>query len=501
MIKSTGRYKQLRTEVISGMAFLALVGTPSLRADLRGDLWSEFRAGSMIEALPEIEQSKRGGQTSGWYFSGMKAMLDYDFEKAQKDFTEYKRLSKKGAPNIYNDAVDEALKGLNEGKLQFERFQDIVVIDSYEVDRDDFFRKLRIPLSAGRIVAAEEAVGKKNNCGESAYISEGGDFIMWSEEAGANTHDISGSETFFSGETYNEDGEENIVLLEANVLADGSLSEPRPIDGLGKYPDFPFLTADGTTLYYSAEGGDSVGGRDIFIASRDPQTGEYRTPVNAGFPFNSAADDYLLAIDEENGVGWWATDRHILPDNKIMLYVFILPEGRSNFNGDPEEKRARGVLDDVRITWSEPEKEDPEEMTEGDSEGPAELQSEEEIIAARRAREKCYMDKAAEIRKIKPGQKPRRKDCMIPVAPGKYIYSVEDVNTPQEKNLVNKYIVAEREYSDVKNDLDKARKEYSVRPSKALGEKITGMEASEVKLRNNLTHILSSLYKELKQKH
>ncbi|MDE5843041.1 MAG: hypothetical protein K2H35_04825, partial [Muribaculaceae bacterium] len=311
MRKSTRRYIQFRTEVISGMALLALAGTPSLRADLRGDLWSEFNAGSMAEALPMIEESKKSGQAAGWYFSGMKAMLDFDFDKAQKEFAEYKRVAKKNGTTTYNEAVEEALHGLNEGRLQFDRFQNIVVIDAIEVDRDDFFKHLRLPLSAGRIVAAPEIVKNKNGCGETAYISESGDLIMWSEDS-----------VDAAGEDNSDVSDEEVVMMEADVLADGSISEPRKIEELGIYPDFPFLTADGSTLYYSAEGNNSVGGRDIFIASRDPQTGEYRTPVNAGFPYNSAADDYLLAIDEENGVGWWATDRRVLPGNKIMLYVF-----------------------------------------------------------------------------------------------------------------------------------------------------------------------------------
>lgn len=467
-----------RIAMIAGMTLLALSGTPSLRADLRDDIRREYGVTTLEEALPSIDQAKKGGSPSGWYFSGMIAMLDYDFPKAKKDFAEYKRLTKKGSGGEYNKSVDNALAGLKEAEQQFERFQDIVVIDAYEVDRDNFFKQLRLPLSAGRVTSTSEVPGDNADRGEAAFISEGGDYLIWSQVPESEADSVASPQP---------------ILMEANVLADGSMSAPRFIDLEVEDPDFPFMTADGATLYFSAEGENSVGGRDIFIASRDAATGEYRAPVNAGFPFNSAADDYLLAIDEENGVGWWATDRRMLPDNKITLYVFMLPEGRKNFEGDDDQKRLRGCLDDIRVTWEAAEVED------ADDEDENVILDQEEIYARQEAREKAFRQKAEDIRKIKPGQKPRRKECMIPIAPGKYIYSADDVSTTLQKELVEKYIRADREYEVLKQDLDKKRREYAKSPSKAAGDAIKKMEEKEEAARQNLTQILSALYKEIKQ--
>ncbi|MDE5843499.1 MAG: hypothetical protein K2H35_07185, partial [Muribaculaceae bacterium] len=196
---------------------------------------------------------------------------------------------------------------------------------------------------------------------------------------------------------------------------------------------------------------------------------------------------------------WWATDRHVLPGNKIMLYVFMLPDGRKNFEGEDDDKRARGILSDVRVTWFSPESESIEDDENDDEDtSPAEI-SEEDKLAQQRARERSYIEKAAEIKKIKPGQHARRKECMIPVAPGRYIYSPEEATNAQEKALIENYINAEKEYSTLKNELDKLRREYSSSPGKALGEKILEMENAEVKMRNSLTQILSQFYQQYKK--
>lgn len=468
--------------IFAGIALLAFASPQSLRADLRRELSEKFSTTSLEAVRPLIEESKQAGLPEGYYFSGRLAMLGYDFDQASKDFAEYARLSKAKKVNEYADQVAEALSGVKEGKTQFERMQDIVVIDAVNVDKDSFLKHLRLPQSAGRVVSATEIPGDASNRGSGGYISESGDLMLWSEWGKAKP------------ESTDNAGEEEIdIFKEASRLTDGSLSEAQVEGNFGESPDYPFLTSDGMTLYFSAYGNNSVGGRDIFIASRDPQTGNFRQPVNAGFPFNSSADDYLLAVDEENGVGWCATDRHLL-DGQVTLYVFMLPEGRKNFEGPEEEKRARGVLNDIRITWNN----SASSLSEGGEEAENEVaKSPEELAKEQAARENEYKEKAAEIRKIVPGQKPRRNLCRIPIKGGGYIYSPDDVKTPTQRRLVEEYIRAEKEYTVLKTNLDKKRRLYATSPSDNLGVRISGMEKEEAARKMELTRILSALYKEM----
>ena len=63
-------------------------------------------------------------------------------------------------------------------------------------------------------------------------------------------------------------------------------------------------------------------------------------------PFNSPANDYLYAIDEENNLGWFVSDRY-QPEGKVCIYVFIPTSSRDIYiiNEDNVEQ----VIDAARL--------------------------------------------------------------------------------------------------------------------------------------------------------
>ena len=70
-------------------------------------------------------------------------------------------------------------------------------------------------------------------------------------------------------------------------------------------------------------------------------------------PFNSEANDYMYAADEESGIGYFVSDRR-QPEGKVCVYIFILPETRRSY--DPSkytEQQIRDFADITRIadTW------------------------------------------------------------------------------------------------------------------------------------------------------
>lgn len=432
--------------------------------------------GSRRESYLAFMEARQKGVPEASLYLGRLAMLDFNFAEAQKMFGEYVEKMRKTKRSLDPDfEYDKA--DCEEGKRQFDRMQEIVVIDAVKVPRKEFFKYLRLPLSAGRVLPVSELPLKAGReRGTTGYISESGDLIMWTE-----ANDSTGM----------------LQLMEASRLMDGTLSEPHASpEFLGQEGDVinPFLSADGTTLYFAANGDNSVGGYDIFLATRDPLTGEYLQPVNAGIPFNSAADEYIMAIDEENGVGWWATDRHFLPDDRIMLYVYILPETRVNLNAADDEKRLRARLEDIRLTWIPVE-----DANENDEEEEDEINEETPEKPDVEALAKKYSALASEIRKIEPGQKPRRHDCKIPIGHGKYIYSVDDVKTEEEKRLVEEYITAERRYQSDCSLLKEMRIDWARQDSRAASGEISKLEENVDSQKRNLTAILSSLYKLLKK--
>lgn len=139
-------------------------------------------------------------------------------------------------------------------------------------------------------------------------------------------------------------------LVTSHMLADGSWEKPvslgESIDNMvGAVWDnigFPFLMPDGTTLYFAADNDDSLGGWDIFV-TRDNGNG-FLEPQNIGMPYNSPYNDFLMAIDEVTGAGWWVTDRNQIP-GKLTVYVFVPQELRINHPADTPD-----LIDRAKIT-------------------------------------------------------------------------------------------------------------------------------------------------------
>ena len=100
--------------------------------------------------------------------------------------------------------------------------------------------------------------------------------------------------------------------------------------------NYPFLLLDGVTVYFASDGENSIGGYDLFVTRFTPSTNSYLPPENIGFPFNSPANDYMMVIDEQRKLGWFATDRH-QPNGKVLIYNFVPNEVKSIVHTDDKD--------------------------------------------------------------------------------------------------------------------------------------------------------------------
>lgn len=87
----------------------------------------------------------------------------------------------------------------------------------------------------------------------------------------------------------------------------------------------PCVLADGVTIYFASDREGGLGGYDIYRSRFNTNTNTYLNPENVGFPFNSNADDYFMIIDENEGLGYFATNRGCAADYAIM-YTYLLNE-------------------------------------------------------------------------------------------------------------------------------------------------------------------------------
>lgn len=118
--------------------------------------------------------------------------------------------------------------------------------------------------------------------------------------------------------------------------------------------NFPFLMPDATTLFFSAKGHNSIGGFDIYTTRLDVDNGGFYIPDNYGLPYNSTANDYLLAIDERNNLGWLVSDRY-QPEDKVCIYIFVPNKNRvklaqEGFDNNTIKKLAQ--LNSIQDTWN-----------------------------------------------------------------------------------------------------------------------------------------------------
>lgn len=310
---------------------------------------------------PVVKKSPRNGNANYWYGAALAALGrtdealaplkraaersvpeaalalariatdNYEAADAREYYDQYERMMTKARRDI-PDEVSEAQSRLVLMENMLSRVEKITVIDSLVVDAGNFFSHYRLSPEAGSLVSG---VTVHIPDAEMAFVPQNNTEILYADA----------------------DSLGNFVLMGADILDDGSIDSARPLEGEdlagGGNAEYPFLMADGLTLYYANDGEGSLGGYDIFLTRRSDNG--YLQPQNIGMPYNSPYDDYMMAIDETTGVGWWATDRNRIP-GKVTIYIFIQSENRVNVDADDPNLVSLAKLNNISLT-REPGKE------------------------------------------------------------------------------------------------------------------------------------------------
>ena len=184
----------------------------------------------------------------------------------------------------------------------------ICFIDSFLVSKDDLFSTYIIGESTGSFYPS------------SAFFDDDSEGEVFMPETGQNI-------------LYSRMTSQGQFRLFSKYKSFDRWTDETPINGLDTDGDlrYPFLQNDGITIYYAATGSESMGGLDIFVSRYNSATGKYLKPENIGMPFNSDANDYLYVVDEDNNLGWFATDRR-QPEGMVCIYVFIPSERYQKYN-------------------------------------------------------------------------------------------------------------------------------------------------------------------------
>lgn len=404
----------------------------------------------MGTALPSLLTAQRASaDLASLLERGREAFLDYDFDKALKFYAEYRQKAKRARQPIVED-IDRYEAQAKTGLRLMEVVQQLVVIDSVAVPAVDFFKHVRIPASAGFLMPAEEIPFKDGaEYASMAFTPESQSLMLWAQP----------------------DSLGNFRIVESARLVDGSYAEPvytPDFLGAGGDADFPTLSPDGVTLWYSSDGDGSMGGYDIFETVRDAATGEYMPPSNVGMPFNSPYDDFLLVTDEQNGVGWWATDRNSLED-MVTLYVYMLPEMRRNVDPESDDLMSLARLSEYKLTW------------EADT-----LDNSAQ-----------YTQLASEIRAIRPGARPKPAEFHFQVSGGKVYTRYDQLPDPRSRTAMKNYQKGLADFDKERAALDALRRQYAAGRTSSLSERILerekSVDAARHALRKLRNEVLTSL--------
>ena len=216
-------------------------------------------------------------------------------------------------------------------KDMLEATQQIMFIDSVVVDKQNFLESYRLNAEAGTVTGYNSFFRSEDQPYSTVYVNQLGNKCWFAQNGRLYTADLLGN----------------------------TWSEPAPLEGLGQYQrtNYPFMMSDGTTLYFAAISDEGLGGLDIYVSRYDSETGKYLLAENIGLPFNSSANDYMYAIDEMNGIGYFATDRR-QPEGKVCIYTFIPNQKRVTYSTEELDKaaiRSRAKIERIADTWGDGE--------------------------------------------------------------------------------------------------------------------------------------------------
>lgn len=223
-------------------------------------------------------------------------------DKLKKNITQAKRRRKDAS------LMEAQLERCNRGMQALRGTDRLVVIDSVVVDKKSFLQAYNISDDLGKVSLSKDG-------SYTEFLTQRGNIL------------------------YSVDNENGRMQLCTYFIENGKRAEKNVIEGLGVSGDmnYPFLMPDGSTLYFAARAFDGLGNYDLYVTRYDYEDNRYYKAESLGFPYNSYANDYMMVINEEKNLGWFASDRY-QPEDKVCIYIFIPNSSRHPYDYENEDK-------------------------------------------------------------------------------------------------------------------------------------------------------------------
>lgn len=284
-------------------------------------------------AVKHLEIAVKKRIPSGQLFLGQAYAKVYRYEDAIDVYEDYiADLTKRKRST---QVADSLLLNSKLGARLLKGVEKVCVIDSFVVDKKDFLKAYKLSPESGKIYTYKEYFEDNSETEGTVYETELGNKLYYAQTQ--------------------KDG--TISILSSNKMQDqwgkghllpGTINE-------AVNANYPYVMTDGITIYYAANGSQSIGGYDIFVTRYNMANDTYLTPQNVGMPFNSTANDYMYVIDEFNNLGWFASDRY-QPEGKVCIYIFIPNASKQVYNYEQTESKKLlqlAKLHSIQETWTD----------------------------------------------------------------------------------------------------------------------------------------------------
>lgn len=284
-------------------------------------------------AVKHLEIAVKKRIPSGQFFLGQAYHQNYQFEEAIKVYEDY--ISDLTKRKRSTQTAEQLLAISKLGSRLLKGVEEVCFIDSFVVDKENFLKTYKISPESGKLFSYDEYFGEISGTSGTVYETELGNKIYYAELQADSTISI------LSSNKMQEEWTQGYLLPSAiNETVNAN---------------YPYVMTDGITIYYAADGPQSIGGYDIFVTRYNTANNNYLTPQNIGMPFNSIANDYMYVIDEFNNLGWFASDRN-QPEGKVCIYVFIPNTSKQVYNYEQLKKqhiRHLAMLHDIQKTQTD----------------------------------------------------------------------------------------------------------------------------------------------------
>lgn len=357
---------------------ITIVGVCSTFGQTLQDARKMYLEGNYIEALPIFEQQFRAkpndASINHWYAvslymtggdldiaekclqlaskrkvqeSNMYLALIYtewfDFDNAEKYFDLYEdHLTRKGSrtkaqkeqEEIALNRLEENRKSMRQLKRMVSHTEDVQIIDSIIVDKENFLFAYNLSFSGGRLAPFSEIFEANKTVESTVYFNEKETKMYYSQP------DTTGQYGLFTMEYLIDHFGNEKKMSKDDFGLEGSMN-------------YPFIMSDGVTVYFAAKDPESIGGYDLFVSRYNLNTDTYLKPERLNMPFNSEGNDYMMVIDEEKGVGWFASDRN-MEEGKVCIYTYIPNSTVKIIQSEDNRYLAnRARISSIEDTWIE----------------------------------------------------------------------------------------------------------------------------------------------------